>query len=209
MGLLVMSKLLTSFFVFMHLAAVKCLGYVIAINLAWNMNSSPNIMEGSIVQLVVYNSSDASPPVANASGSFDESGDNSYDPFSTPENHDIVYETEFTTQGNTYRVHETYDLLGNYDRVYLRIFSSSGFDEEVQLSYWGLGTVSSIKFHGKTIVFMSYGQMDNENYFAQPSFEVIPEPSTSLLTILGGSLIFYRRLRDRRSGPAGQASRHG
>lgn len=173
------------------------------------MNSSPNIMEGSIVQLVTYNSSDASPPVANASESFDESGDNSYDPFSTPENHDIAYETAFTVQGNNYRVNETYELLGDYDRVYLRIFSMTGLDDEVQLSYWGLGTVSSIKLHGKTTVYMNYSQMTNENNFAQPYFEVIPESSTSLLTILGGSLIFYRRLRDRRSCPAGQASRHG
>jgi hypothetical protein len=205
-----MLKLLTSIFVFMHLFTIRCLGYVIAINLVWNSNHSPNIMEGSVVQLIGYSSSEASPPVATAEDSFDEVGDNSYNPYSTPENHEILYETAFVAQGNNFRVNETYNLLESYDRVYLRIFSSTNLDDEVYLSYWGLGAVSSVKPHGKTSVYMAYNEMTNQNNFTQPYFEVIPEPPVELLFLLGGSFLYLSRckIRDRaRCARRGSSSR--
>lgn len=191
-----MGKLLTFFFVFMHLFSIKCLGMLISISLIWNANHSPNIQEGSIVQVLAYNSSVASPPVATPESAFEEIGEDIFDPFSTPENHDVVYESAFYSKGNTYRVIELFDLIGSYDRVYLRIFSATGFEDEVTLSYWGLGSVSNIRSNRTTSVYMSYNQMNQQDNFRTPYFEVIPEPKTSLLMILALPL-FLKALRDR------------
>lgn len=202
-----MRKLLTFFFVFMHLFSIKCLGMLISISLMWNSNHSPNIQEGSIVQVLAYSSSVASPPVATPESSFDEIGDDIYDPFSTPENHDIVYESAFYSQGNTYRVIETFNLIGSYDRIYLRIFSATGFEEDVTLSYWGLGNVSTIRSNRTTSVYMNYNQMNQQDYFGTEYFEVIPEPETSLLIILALPLFLKRASRPRRPAwLAGQGS---
>lgn len=73
-----MGKLLTVFFIFMHLFSIKCMGMVISISLLWNGNHSPNIQAGSIVQVLAYSSA-AEPPVADPDESFNEVGDDIYD----------------------------------------------------------------------------------------------------------------------------------
>lgn len=175
----------------MHLFSIKCIGMVISINLMWNANHSPNIQEGSIVQVVAYSSA-AEPPVADPDESFDEVGNEVYDPFSTPDGHDIVYETSFYRKGNTYRVNETFEIFGMYNWVYLRIFSATGFEEEITLSYWGLGSVSSIRSNKTTSVYMNYNQINQQDYFGTEYFEVIPEPQTGLLIFLMGPLLFLK-----------------
>ncbi len=198
-----MGKLLTVFFIFMHLFSIKCMGMVISISLLWNGNHSPNIQAGSIVQVLAYSSA-AEPPVADPDESFNEVGDDIYDPFSTPDGHDIVYETSFYRQGNTYRLNETFEIFGMYNLIYLRIFSATGFEEEITLSYWGLGSVSSIRSNRTTSVYMNYNQMNQQDNFGTQYFEVIPEPTTSLLMILTGPLIFYAALKGRRKGSHGE-----
>ncbi|MDR0993418.1 MAG: PEP-CTERM sorting domain-containing protein [Verrucomicrobiota bacterium] len=186
--------------------------------------TSFNLQPGSIIQVVAYTSGfGVQPPSPTHAGSnFDQYGYHTGDPLvaepydngsehypadperylanSTPEGHDIVYQTQIpSTQeenesgGYWYHVFEEFELLDTYDSVYIRVFGATEFLEgESFASYWGISDVfgPDPSHHHWTWVLDDVGA-PNKNYF-----EVIPEPGTLALVGMGGAaLCLFRRRR--------------
>ena len=72
-----------------------------------------------------------------------------YDPLSAPAGHVIAYTTEIGTPvgGNAngynwYNVYASFQILGTYDSMYIRVFGTTQFaDGAVGASYWGISSV--------------------------------------------------------------------
>ena len=172
-------------------------GFVVSVHLAWNAGQSPLVQEGSIIQLVAFS---GSPPVPDAASEFAAGAPGVYDPSTAPEDHDVVAEWQLGLQGNAYRLQELYVLLGDYEGVYLRIFSAAGFGEEPALSYWGLGNVALLRDHGRTSVSMRYADMLPQPSAFAASFEVIPEPPPAMLLLAGSACLALKIKRRARPG---------
>lgn len=226
--------------VLLWLLAVPAQALVVTVNLGWGYNygaagtdvdlNNYNLQEGSIVQVIMYDSAAAypanQPPGTSANANFDDFGNytgtpisaepypggadyptdhNTYLPDTTPEGHIIAYTTTIQEaavtdgQGDTwYQIYAQFEVLGTYDRLYIRVFGAAEFPERgVFASYWG----NSVVQIGTNILDTWYvGPLDevaatNRNYF-----EVIPEPGSMALFALGGAgLLAGRRRRGKRS----------
>jgi len=221
--------------VLLCLSVLPAQALVVTIDLGWGWNAGANtdlndynLQEGSIVQVVMYNSADASAPGSEADDNFDIWGNYSgadiaaepypgtepanvpgdttiYFPETVPNGHTLAYTTEIGAAINPnangydwYNVYEQFEILGTYDSLYIRVFGAADFPEgEVFSSYWGLSGVS-----------VSNGVIDT--WFVAPIddtiathtnyFEVIPEPGTMALFLLGGTgLLAGTRRRQKRS----------
>jgi len=164
---------------------------IVTIDLAWGLYPDYNVQEGSIVQIVAYRTGQGSNLQPGADNNFDVTGEylneSVFDAYTTPNNHNIVYETTVNANLNRYFVLEQFELLENYNRIYVRIFDATSLsDNEVTLSYWGLTTVNNIPQNGRpvTIYYNNFSGVTNQNYFGTPYFEVIPEvPTGNLIAI--------------------------
>ena len=190
-----MGKLLS--FVFFMLTAIQSFGMVVEVTLIWNRDlDNYNLQEGSIIQVIGYTRPGSSPP--NEGNSFDELEPGVYDPESVPEGHEILYETSIGADIAPGRRYEFFDFFitdSIFNRVYIRFFESTGFSEEVQLSYWGLSPSAVV--HGGTIYAHVWRNLDADysGQFAE-YFEVIPEPGSSALVILGFvTMALFRLIR--------------
>ena len=184
------------------------------------------LQEGSIVQIIMYDSSVSSAPGPNANNNFDlfttyvgpgipgepnvdpwdeaPSDNNVYDPDSAPSGHLIAYTTTIgpaiggNANGyNWYSIYATFQILDNYDSIYIRVFGMTEFpDGAVGASYWGISDVQS-GGGGIGTWYVTYDDVtaaDHVNYF-----EVIPEPGSLSLFALGGvGLWAVRRRRPQR-----------
>lgn len=179
------------FFIIFYLIPVTSFSYVINVTLSWNMNNDYNVQESSIIQLIAFNHNNSSYPTDYAEDNF-EMNDGSYNPLTSPEGHDIVYQSNISYENNRLFFETSYILLGDYDRVYVRIFESTNFNE-VELSHWGLTSVSRITGAGRASIIERNFDLDNTNYFSidQP-FEVIDEPVTIKLFFIGICILFLR-----------------
>ena len=226
--------------VLLWLLAVPAQALVVTVNLGWGYNygaagtdvnlNNYNLQEGSIVQIIMYDSSAAypanQPPGTSANANFEDFGNytgdpisaepcplgtdyptdhNTYLPDTTPEGHIIAYTATIQEaayadgQGDTwYQIYAQFEVLGTYDRLYIRVFGAAEFPERgVFASYWG----NSVVQNGTNIIDTWYvGPLDevaatNKNYF-----EVIPEPGSLALMALGGAgLLAGRRRHGKRS----------
>ena len=184
-----MIKRLLLVLIMMQMLIIPASALVITIDLAWNMSPSYHIQEGSIVQVVAYRTGQGGNPRPGADNNFDVTGEylgeSIYDAYTTPNNHDIVYETTVNANLNNYFVLEQFDLIGNYNRVYIRMFSATDLpDDELNLSYWGMTPIRNFNNKPITIHYDNFNGIVNENYFGTPYFEVIPEVPTGNLIIL-------------------------
>lgn len=212
---------------------------VVTIDIGWGYNygtpgqsvdlaAEYNLQVGSIVQVIMYDSTQAGPPGATAAANFeyfnwaytgqgipsqpytsgsqhvpDDSTVYKYD--TTPVGHDIVatfaikQAPTLDDQGDVwYHVLEQFQVIGSYDRLYVRVFGATEFPPMVLVaSYWGL---SEVQHYPGTpgVWYVGPGVIDdivasNKNYF-----EVIPEPGTLGLALLGMAGLWMGKRRTKR-----------
>jgi len=217
--------------------AVPAQALVVTIDLGWGYNagwtddadaeanllSDYNLQEGSIVQVIMYDSDSASAPGTDAddnfeiwgdyggadlyaepydSGAANIPGDNTlYNPLSVvPSGHVLAYTTEigdsiYDSANNDYwyNIYEQFEILGTYDSLYIRVFGATDFPNgAVIASYWGLSGVET----GTNIIDTWFvDPIDNTVASQTNYFEVIPEPGTVALLLLGAPALLagYRR----------------
>ncbi len=205
---------------------------LVTINLGWgyNQNEEGNSLDpyhlqvGSIIQVVMFDQSTASPPGPDANDNFDLMGNypsnpddlddtTVYDPLSAPEGHVIAYSTsvkpaEYEDEnGNVWwNVYVEFTIVGPYDALYLRVFETTEFSDGVpEASYWGLSDVvyGTNLFGTWPVGIVNNVAATNQNYF-----EVIPEPGVMALMALGGiGLLAGARRRRNRLKKGGGADR--
>lgn len=221
--------------------AVPAQGLVVSVDIGWgyglgwtsgnaedNLISTYNLQEGSIVQVIMYNSAThtnqafltedpdwnfdyvgsyggsnlSSEPYTN--GNYPDTRD-AYDPTTAPTGHVIAYQTQIGSaisnpNGYWYYLYAQFEILGTYDRLYLRVFGATNLNQAVFASYWGLST----QMVGTNIVgtwYVPIGSLDNTHADQKNYFEVIPEPSALALFMLGGTALLARQRRRRKTGP--------
>ena len=214
---------------FLCLSVLPAQALVVTIDLGWGYNATANtvltdynLQIGSIVQVVMYDSANASAPGTEADDNFDSYGDYGgpdlfaapytsgtenipdvtglYDPESVPSGHTLAYTTEIGAAINPnangfdwYNIYEQFEILGTYDSLYIRVFGATEFPNgAVIASYWGLSGVET----GTNIIDTWYVDPIDEVSATQTNyFEVIPEPGTVALLLLGAPALLagYRR----------------
>ena len=184
---------------------------LVTINLGWGYNQNAggnsldpyNLQVGSIIQVVMFDASTASPPGTDADDNFQILGNNSanpdglsdttvYDPSTAPIGHVIAYsgaiqQAEYL-DGNSnvwWNVYVEFTIVGPYDALYLRVFEMTEFPLGGSLaSYWGL---SDVEYGTNLIGTWPVGIVDEVDAPNQNYFEVIPEPGVMALMVLGGA----------------------
>lgn len=183
-----LKRLLISTLIF-FLLVIPVSALVVTLNLTWENIQDYHVQEGSIVQVIAYRSNQGSNPSGGANNNFDVVGDylgeSIYDAYTTPNNHNIVYQTTVNQLLFSYYVYESFLLLGDYNRIYVRIFNEINLEEDVVLSYWGITPRQNFNHFPVTIYYNNFNHITNENYFGTPYFEVIPEVPTWNLILLG------------------------
>ncbi len=188
-----------------------------------------NLQKGSIIQVIAFNSTetDTYKPPAGAStqdnwdtvgNQFERYGQTSesasaapygtghvpgssdvYLADTTPKGHEIKYTGSIQNLDGWYGLYTQIQIDNEaYDTVYIRVFGATSFEQgEVTASYWGISATTKLdptfQFQNWTLENVKAPD-ENANYF-----EVIPEPATIGLLVLGGcALAAWRRRRPRR-----------
>ncbi len=209
------------------LFAVPAQALLVTVDLGWGYGgghnlSEYNLQQGSIVQVIMYEETiDVLPPgpgasdnfVADSYGTYGGAGipaqpnppgaiptDLSvYNPYATPEGHTIAYTTQIgAAVDGWWQIYAQFEILGTYDRLYIRVFGATDFPSgNVWASYWGISAVAE----GTNIIDTWYVDpivnvvASNANYF-----EVIPEPTSMALFLLGGAGLWTRVHRRKKAG---------
>ncbi len=220
--------------------AIPAHGLVVSVDIGWgyglgwtagndnaNLINNYNLQEGSIVQIIMYNSATHTNQAfltEDPDWNFDYMGSyggsnlssepytssnypdtrDAYDPTTAPTGHVIAYQTQIgnsisNANGYWYYLYAQFEILGTYDRLYLRVFGATNLNQAVFASYWGLST----QMVGTNIVgtwYVPIGSLDNTVADQKNYFEVIPEPSALALFMLGGATMLAHRQRRRKTG---------
>jgi len=170
-----------------------------------DLSTTYNLQVGSIIQIVAYSDAevmgvpvDPSDPEKN----FTPYGNGVYLPNTTPDKHEIVATGSVqllsgTTNSGIFGMTTWIDLPYAYDRLYVRVFEATAFEQGVSnQSHWGISSVSNISDNGFGVALTWFDDThaDNLDYF-----ELIPEPSTLAFVMSGGCgmglFAFFRRRR--------------
>lgn len=223
-GTAMKSRLRLAFYaaVCLCLSVVPASALVVTIDLGWGYPgggslSDYNLQEGSIIQVIMFNSATASDPGALVDDNFEIQGEytgdplsaepystghevtgdyTTYDPYSVVEpGHVIAYTTHIgPAVDGWWNVYAQFQILGTYDSLYIRVFGATEFPQGggVIASYWGLSEVQT----GTNIIDTWYvGPLDEVAAVHSNYFEVIPEPGTMALFLLGGAGLFAGKRR--------------
>ncbi len=187
----------------MQMLILTASAVIVTIDLSWGLTPAYNVQNGSIVQVIAYRTGGGIPgggPTAddNFMVTGEYMGESTYDAYSTIDSrYDIVHETTVNEDTYNYFVLEQFELLGNYNRIYIRMFEATDLsNDELTLSYWGLTSI--VSFNGNkpvTLIYHNFNQINTENYFGTPYFEVIPEPSTTSLMGIFLIALTIRKIR--------------
>lgn len=209
---------------FLWLFASSAQALVVTIDLGWGYNydgagtsvdlgAEYNLQVGSIVQVIMYDSATYSSTLFQAGEADDNfdllgytaGGDPVYNPLSTPDGHLIAYTTTIQVapyadgQGDTwYQIYAQFEVIGTYDSLYIRVFGETDFPQSMaEASYWGL---SDVQVRTNTFGMWYVPIVDNTDAPNLIYFEVIPEPGTMGLVVLGGIGLLAESRRRRKRG---------
>lgn len=183
------------------------------------------LQEGSIVQVIMYDSSASSAPGPNAINNFeligthvgaDVPGDpnvdpwdeaptdnNVYDPESAPAGHVIAYTTTIgpaigdNANGyDWYNIYASFQILDNYDSIYIRVFGATDFPHD-GIVHASYWGISDVQSGGGEFGtwYVAFDDTPATNHVNY--FEVIPEPGSLGLFALGGVGLWAVRRRRR------------
>lgn len=173
--------------------AVSAHAYLLAVEVLWGSDyaQSPyNLQEGSIIQLVAYDSTGT----GVTSWDHDAPGENftpygnAYIPDTTPDGHHIVGSGSLQALpeygAGVYGMTTIIDVPDAYDTVYVRVFSATGFEQGVVSSnvFWGISGTN----HIDTTFGTALTWFDDVKAPNVANFELIPEPSSLAFLLSGG-----------------------
>ena len=181
------------------------------------------LQEGSIVQIIMYDSSVSGAPGPNAANNFDLTGtyvgpgipgepnvdpwdeapsdNNIYDPYSAPLGHVIAYTTTIgpaigdNANGyDWYNIYATFQILDSYDSIYIRVFGATDFPSDGE-AHASYWGISDVQSGGGGIGtwYVTYNDVTAADHVNY--FEVIPEPGSLGLFALGGVGLWAARRR--------------
>lgn len=183
------------------------------VEVSWNYadhSAAPpaNLTDGSIVQIIGYDSTSGavSPANAGSTGGMQQYGTNPDDgiPILLPNTVADGWEILATTHvqhmdGNFYSVSIAIEIPDGIDKIFVRVFSVTDFPAAPQVvkGWWGI-SADDVKDVSDTIG-TGYTWFDNVEINNQAYFEVIPEPTT--LALIGSGLLAIAFRRKRKSIP--------
>ena len=181
------------------------------------------LQEGSIVQIIMYDSTASSAPGPDADDNFnlfgsytgpsipgdpnvdpwDEapSDNNVYHPNTVPLGHVIAYTTSIgpAIGGNAngydwYNIYASFLMLDNYDSIYIRVFGATDFPSDGE-AHASYWGISDVQSGGGGIGtwYVTYNDVTAADHVNY--FEVIPEPGSLGLFALGGVGLWAARRR--------------
>ena len=184
--------------------AASAHAYLVAVEVLWTdtnlstLAGDPYYLQpGSIIQLVAYNSTamGVNPPPTPAENPVDEANFQHYGssliPDTTPAGHQIVgtgtlQDLSAEYGDGVYGMTAIVNLPDeyNYDSLYVRVFSATGFEQGVVSSnvHWGISAVNPVSEHWGTGLTW-FDEVEAPNV---ANFELIPEPSSLAFLLSGG-----------------------